>query len=97
MSMTATRGCGDGWWRTRPPNSVLAREPKPGEDGDVVRVVIAEDSVLLREGVARLLEDAGFDVAARAGDADDLRRRVRADKPDGQVPAFIWRGRRKDP
>ena len=42
----------------------LAREPKPSEDGDVVRVEIAEDSVLLRDGVARLLEDADFDLVA---------------------------------
>jgi len=51
----------------------------------VLRVVIAEDSVLLREGVARLLEDAGFDVVARAGDADDLLRKVRAHTPDVAV------------
>ena len=51
----------------------------------MLRVVIAEDSVLLREGVARLLEDAGFDVVARAGDADDLLRKVRAHKPDVAV------------
>ena len=44
--------------------------------------MIAEDSVLLREGVARLLEDAGFEVVAQAGDADDLLRKVRAHKPD---------------
>jgi DNA-binding NarL/FixJ family response regulator len=38
--------------------------------------------VLLREGAARLLEDAGHEVVAQAGDADDLLRRVRAHKPD---------------
>ena len=48
----------------------------------MVRAVIAEDSVLLREGVARLLEDAGFDIVGKAGDADDLLRKVRAHKPD---------------
>ena len=48
----------------------------------MLRVLIAEDSVLLREGVSRLLEDAGFEVVARAGDADDLLRKVRAHKPD---------------
>ena len=37
---------------------------------DRVRVVIGEDDVLLREGIARLLTDAGFEVAAQAGDAD---------------------------
>jgi DNA-binding NarL/FixJ family response regulator len=44
--------------------------------------VLGEDSVLLREGVARLLEDSGFEVVGRAGDADDLLRKVRAHKPD---------------
>ena len=46
-----------------------------------MRVVIADDSVLLREGLVRLLSDAGFDVAGQAGDADDLLRKVRAHKP----------------
>ena len=50
-----------------------------------MRVVVAEDSVLLREGVVRLLGEAGFDVVAQAGDADDLRRRVYAHKPDVAV------------
>ncbi|MFL5825134.1 MAG: response regulator [Thermoleophilaceae bacterium] len=47
-----------------------------------MRVVVAEDSVLLREGVVRLLEEAEFDVVAQAGDADDLLRKVAAHKPD---------------
>ena len=47
-----------------------------------MRIVIADDAVLLREGAARLLEDAGHEVVAQAGDADDLLRRVRAHKPD---------------
>jgi DNA-binding NarL/FixJ family response regulator len=47
-----------------------------------VRVVVADDSVLLREGVARLLEDAGLDVVGQAGDYDDLLRKARAHKPD---------------
>jgi DNA-binding NarL/FixJ family response regulator len=50
-----------------------------------VRVVIGEDSVLLREGVARLLTDAGIEVVAQAGDADDLLRKVRAHRPDVAV------------
>ncbi len=50
-----------------------------------MRVVIADDSVLLREGLARLLSDAGFEVAAQAGDADDLMRKVRAHKPQVAV------------
>jgi DNA-binding NarL/FixJ family response regulator/class 3 adenylate cyclase len=47
-----------------------------------LRVVLADDSILLREGVARLLTDAGFTVAAQAGDAEELMRLVRADPPD---------------
>jgi DNA-binding NarL/FixJ family response regulator len=47
--------------------------------------VIGEDSVLLRAGVARLLEDAGMDVVAQAADAEDLLRKVRAHKPDVAV------------
>ena len=47
-----------------------------------MRVVLGEDSVLLREGVARLLEDSGFEVVGRAGDAEELVRKVRAHKPD---------------
>jgi DNA-binding NarL/FixJ family response regulator len=47
-----------------------------------LRVVIAEDDVLLREGIARLLTEAGFDVVAQAGDADDLLRKGLAHRPD---------------
>jgi DNA-binding NarL/FixJ family response regulator len=47
-----------------------------------VRVVIADDAVLLREGAARLLTEAGHDVVGQAGDADDLLRKVRAHRPD---------------
>jgi len=47
-----------------------------------MRIVIADDAVLLREGAARLLEDAGHEVVAQAGDADDLLRKVRGHKPD---------------
>ena len=47
-----------------------------------MRVVIGEDTVLLRAGVARLLEDAGMEVVGQAADADDLLRKVRAHKPD---------------
>jgi DNA-binding NarL/FixJ family response regulator len=50
-----------------------------------MRVVLADDSVLLREGVARLLEDAGLEVVAQAGDAEDLLRKVNAHKPDVAV------------
>lgn len=47
-----------------------------------MRVVIADDSVLLREGAVRILEEAGIEVVGQAGDADDLLRKVRAHKPD---------------
>jgi DNA-binding NarL/FixJ family response regulator len=47
-----------------------------------VRVVIGEDSVLLREGIARLLEREGMEIVAQAGDAEDVLRKVRAHKPD---------------
>jgi DNA-binding NarL/FixJ family response regulator len=50
-----------------------------------VRVVIADDSVLLRAGLARLLEDADFEVVGQASDAEDLLRKVRAHKPDVAV------------
>ena len=43
---------------------------------------MGEDDVLMREGIARLLEDAGFEIVARAGDAEDFTRKVRAHKPD---------------
>jgi DNA-binding NarL/FixJ family response regulator len=45
-------------------------------------VLVADDSVLLREGLVRLLEEAGCQVVAQAGDAPDLLRKVRAHKPD---------------
>jgi DNA-binding NarL/FixJ family response regulator len=50
-----------------------------------VRVVVAEDSVLLREGVVRLLRENGFEVVGQAGDAEDLIRKVSAHRPDVAV------------
>ena len=47
--------------------------------------MIAEDSVLLREGIARLLSEAGHEVCGQAGEAEDLIRKVRAHKPDVAV------------
>jgi DNA-binding NarL/FixJ family response regulator len=49
------------------------------------RVVIGEDDVLLREGIARLLAEAGFEVVAQAGDAVDLVRKALAHRPDVAV------------
>jgi DNA-binding NarL/FixJ family response regulator len=50
-----------------------------------VRVVLGEDDVLLREGIARLLADSGFEVVAQAGDAEDFLRKALAHKPDVAV------------
>jgi DNA-binding NarL/FixJ family response regulator len=47
-----------------------------------VRVVIGEDDVLMREGIARILAEAGVDVVAQSGDADDLLRKAVAHRPD---------------
>ena len=46
-----------------------------------MRVVLADDAVLFREGVARLLDDAGFDVTGQAGDAHTLLELVRSTGP----------------
>src|SRR4051794_33657248 len=47
-----------------------------------VRVIIGEDDVLMREGVARLLAESGFEVVAQAGDAETLLRKSLAHHPD---------------
>jgi DNA-binding NarL/FixJ family response regulator len=47
-----------------------------------VRVVVADDAVILREGLARLLEEAGFDVVGLAANADELIEAVEAAQPD---------------
>jgi DNA-binding NarL/FixJ family response regulator len=47
-----------------------------------LRLVLADDSLLLREGIARLLAEAGFDVVAQAGTADELLAAVRDHRPD---------------
>lgn len=47
-----------------------------------MRAVLADDSVLLREGIARLLEEAGIDVVGQAGTADELLLKVRSYRPD---------------
>jgi DNA-binding NarL/FixJ family response regulator len=50
-----------------------------------MRVVIAEASLLLRAGLVRVAEGAGFEVVGEAGDADELLRKVRAHRPDVAV------------
>jgi DNA-binding NarL/FixJ family response regulator len=52
------------------------------DENGALRVVVADDSVLLREGLVRLLEEGGCEVVAQAGDAPDLLRKARAHKPD---------------
>lgn len=47
-----------------------------------MKVVLADDSVLLREGLARLLEDQGFEVVGQAGTAEELLLKVRSYSPD---------------
>jgi DNA-binding NarL/FixJ family response regulator len=47
-----------------------------------VQVVVADDAVILREGLARLLEEAGFEVVGLAGDADELCALVDKLQPD---------------
>ena len=68
----------------------LEVESNPGnrnncEGEHPMRVVVADDSVLLREGVVRLLEEWGYEVVGQAGDADDLLRKVNAHRPDVAV------------
>jgi DNA-binding NarL/FixJ family response regulator len=50
-----------------------------------LKVVIGEDDVLLREGIARLLSEAGFEVVGQAGDADGFLRKALAHRPDVAV------------
>ncbi len=60
----------------------LARTDARASKERGMRVVVAEDSVLLREGIARLLEDAGFEVVGQAGTAAELMLKVRSYKPE---------------
>jgi DNA-binding NarL/FixJ family response regulator/class 3 adenylate cyclase len=77
----------DGLETTFPPLRLLPELAAAGESGETatdpsMRVVLAEDSVLLREGIARLLEDAGFEVVGQAGNADELMLKVRSYSPE---------------
>jgi DNA-binding NarL/FixJ family response regulator len=58
------------------------RRRHSGTGGDAVRVALAEDSVLLRHGLARLLADEGFDVIAQCEDAEQLMRKLSAHAVD---------------
>jgi DNA-binding NarL/FixJ family response regulator len=50
-----------------------------------VRIVVADDAMLTREGIVRLLGDAGFDVVAQAENADELLRHVALARPDAAI------------
>jgi class 3 adenylate cyclase/CheY-like chemotaxis protein len=54
-------------------------------DDDRLRVVLADDSVLIRGGIARLLEEVGMNVVAQAGDGDELLEKVAETSPDVAV------------
>ena len=62
--------------RRRPRTDEHTRSRHDSEREAAVRVIVAEDSVLLREGVVRLLGEAGFEVVAQAGDGDELLRKA---------------------
>jgi DNA-binding NarL/FixJ family response regulator len=63
--------------------SAIARDlPAERSSNDVLRVAVAEDSVLLREGIASLLERTGFEVVGRSETAEDLLLKVRSYEPD---------------
>jgi DNA-binding NarL/FixJ family response regulator len=64
--------------------------------GRPLRVAIGEDDVLLREGVARILTDAGLDVVSRSGDADDLVQRALAYRPDVVIADVQMPPKRED-
>jgi DNA-binding NarL/FixJ family response regulator/class 3 adenylate cyclase len=74
--------------RVAPESDDPAERFRSGEHGErpaMLRVLLADDSVLFREGVARVLGDAGFAVVGSVGDAEELLERVRADLPDVAV------------
>lgn len=54
----------------------------PEAEEERLRAVIADDSVLLREGLKRILEEGGFDVVGQSGTAGDLMLKVRSYEPD---------------
>ena len=70
---------------------MVSTEPSPA-----LRVTIGDDDVLLREGIARILTDAGVEVVGLSGDADDLLRRTLAHRPDVVVADVQMPPRRED-
>jgi DNA-binding NarL/FixJ family response regulator/class 3 adenylate cyclase len=75
-------GLADGFPALRAPGAVAPREEQASAPQDAFRIAIAEDSVLLREGLASLLESNGFRVVGQSGDPDDLLLKVRSYAPD---------------
>src|SRR5262249_46258000 len=79
------------------------RRPHDDQSGAAVRVVIAEDLALLRDGLARLLNDNGLDVTAAVTDGDALVEAVSRDRPDIAIvdirlpPTFRHEGIRAAP
>jgi DNA-binding NarL/FixJ family response regulator len=67
------------------PGQIEEIEAQMGAPRVAIRVVIAEDAVLLREGLARLLTDAGFEVVARVGDGPSLIQAIDEHRPDVAV------------
>ena len=63
-------------------DDAMAKLAGAGRRTKAMRVALAEDSVLLREGVQRLLTESGFEVISAAGDAEELLANVRKDPPD---------------
>src|SRR5215216_238594 len=72
-------------WPARPARCASCSQEYRRVVSEPLRIVIGEDDVLRREGVARLLDDAGLEVVARAGDADDFLRKTLAHRPDVAV------------
>jgi DNA-binding NarL/FixJ family response regulator len=68
----------------------------PAAAAAVLRVSIGEDDVLLREGIARILAEAGLDVVVQSGDAEDLLRRTLANRPDVAIVDVQMPPRRQD-
>jgi DNA-binding NarL/FixJ family response regulator len=63
----------------------MARRPPPwdaGRERHPLRVIVCDDEPIIREGVAQILRDTGFDVVATAADASELVRKARAHRPD---------------
>jgi DNA-binding NarL/FixJ family response regulator len=65
-----------------PPDVTPPEDAMPGKTANALRVVVADDNALLRDGIASLLEDAGHTVVGKAVDADDLLLKVRSYTPD---------------